>query len=181
MSGRSFYLILLSRTTKGLGDILQISPTSCTILLNIFISLLPMFRASMCSSSGENYCIYATLVFVTLYGCCLVCWLDWIQPADQTPPIQSDKHHCRIDTVIFSYWWAHGCPKHVEKRNKFTGWFKYDRVLCGLFTQKSFPVIFEPPCIKQNCAPVWTICEIIQGCTVNRTSILPTVHVLWEI
>jgi len=27
-----------------------------------------MFRASMCPSSGENYCIYATLVYVTLYG-----------------------------------------------------------------------------------------------------------------
>ena len=52
---------------------LQISPTRCTILLNIFISLLYMFRASMCLSSGGNYCIYATLVFVTLYGW----WLDW--------------------------------------------------------------------------------------------------------
>ena len=42
-----------------------------------------------------------------------------IQPADQKPRIQSDKHQCRIDTVIFSRWWAHGCPKHVEKRNKY--------------------------------------------------------------
>jgi len=36
-----------------------------------------MFRASMRPSSGENYCIYATMVFVTLYGWRLVCWLDW--------------------------------------------------------------------------------------------------------
>jgi len=36
-----------------------------------------MFRTSMCPSSGENCCIYATLVFVTLYGWRLVCWLDW--------------------------------------------------------------------------------------------------------
>jgi hypothetical protein len=28
-----------------------------------------------------------------------------------------------------------------------TRWFKYDRDLCGLFTYKSVPVIFEPPCI----------------------------------
>ena len=103
--------------------------TSCTILLNIFISLLYMFRASMCPSSGENYCIYATLVFFTMYWWLLDCWLDWIQPADQTPPIQSDKHQCRIDTVIFSWWWAHGCPKHVKKWNKY---------------------------IKQNCVPSWT-------------------------
>ena len=90
----------------------------CTILLNMFISLLYMFRASMCPSLGENYYIYATLVFVTLCRWRLVCRLDWIRTADQTPPIQSDKHQCRVDTVIFSWWWAHGCPKHVEKRNK---------------------------------------------------------------
>jgi len=40
-----------------------------------------MFRASTRPTSGE--------------------WLDSIQPADQTPPIQSDKCQCRIDTVIF--------------------------------------------------------------------------------
>jgi len=31
-----------------------------------------MFRASMRPSSGESHCIYATLVFVTLYGWRLV-------------------------------------------------------------------------------------------------------------
>ena len=41
----------------------------------------------MCPSSGENYCIYATLEFVILYGWRLVCWFGLIQPADQTPPI----------------------------------------------------------------------------------------------
>ena len=46
-----------------------------------------MFRASKCPSSGKHYCIYATLVFVTLDGWRLV---------DQTPPIQSDKYQCRI-------------------------------------------------------------------------------------
>ena len=52
-----------------------------------------MFQASMCPSSGENCCIYATL-----YGWCL-----------QVPPIQSDKYQCHIDTAIFSWWWAHDC------------------------------------------------------------------------
>ena len=67
----------------------------------VFISLLYVFWASLCPSSGENYCICVTLVFVTLYGWHLVCWLDFeIQPADQTPPIQSDKYQCRKDTVI---------------------------------------------------------------------------------
>jgi len=30
---------------------------------------------------------------------------------------------------------------------KSTRWFKYDRELCGLFTHKSVPIIFEPLCI----------------------------------
>ena len=62
----------LNLNHKLFSIILQISPTRCTILLNIFISLLYMFRAFMCPSSGENYCIYVTLVFVTLYGWRLV-------------------------------------------------------------------------------------------------------------
>ena len=60
----SFYLVNKS----------QVGAQFCLIYL--FISLLYMFRAPMCPSSGENYCIYATLVFVTLYGWRLVCWLD---------------------------------------------------------------------------------------------------------
>jgi len=31
-----------------------------------------MFWTTMCPSSRENYCIYVTLVFVALYGWCLV-------------------------------------------------------------------------------------------------------------
>jgi len=44
---------------------------------------------------------------------------DCSAAADQAPLIQSDKQQCQIDTVIFSWWWSHGCPKHVEKRNKY--------------------------------------------------------------
>ena len=49
----------------------------------------------------RNYCIYATLVFVTLYG-----WLSGlpvgIHSNRQTrqKPVQSDKYQCRIDTII---------------------------------------------------------------------------------
>ena len=56
-------------------------------MLSIFISLLYMFRATMCPSSGE----------ITLS---MRHWYLKLQPADQTPPIQSDKYQCRIDTVI---------------------------------------------------------------------------------
>jgi hypothetical protein len=102
--------------------ILQINPTRCTILLSIFIYLLYMFRATTCPSSGE--------ITVSMRH-----WYFWmasallvgvkLQPADQTPSIQSDKSHGYSN---FSWWWAHGCPKHVEKRNKYT---------------------------KLNCAPSW--------------------------
>ena len=40
------------------------------------------------------------------------------------------------------------CNKEIEMfwPSVDTRWFKYDRDLCGLFTHKSVPVIFEPPC-----------------------------------
>jgi len=41
----------------------------------------------------RTYCIYATLVFFTLYG-----WLSGLRQARQ-PTIQSEKYQCRIDTV----------------------------------------------------------------------------------
>jgi len=56
--------------------------------------------------------------------------------ADQTPHIQTDKYQCRIATVIFSWWWAHGCPKHVEKWNKY---------------------------IKENCALSWIYLQVYTG------------------
>ena len=40
----------------------------------------------------RTYCIYAALVFFTLYG-----WLSCLQ--NRQPPIQSEKYQCRIDTV----------------------------------------------------------------------------------
>ena len=121
-SATIFYVLLSAHPCINM----LISPTRCAILLNIFISLLYMFRASMCPSSGENHCICATLLCVTLGGVWSGDWIDPIQPADQTPSIQNDNCHWRIDTVILSWWWAHGCAKHVEKKNKY---------------------------IKQNCAP----------------------------
>ena len=45
-------------------------------------------------------------------------WIS-IQSADRKLPIQSDKYQCRIDTILFSWWWAHRGPKHVQKRNKY--------------------------------------------------------------
>ena len=54
-------------------------------------------------------------------------------PADTTMTSFQGKS---VSSNSFSTWASH------DKR-----WFKYDRDICGLFTQKSVPVIFEPPCI----------------------------------
>ena len=93
VSMRHWYL---SRCTSGVW--------SAGWIFNIFIYFSSLHvSGNHGSSSGENFCIHANLVLVTLYGWRLVCWF-WIsnQPADQTPPIQSDKYQCRIDTVNFS-------------------------------------------------------------------------------
>ena len=67
--------------------------TRCTILFKyiyiyiyLFISLLYMFWASKCPSSGENHCIYVTLVFVTPDGWHLVGWLYPTSRPDATHP-----------------------------------------------------------------------------------------------
>jgi len=74
--------------------ILQINPNRCTILLSIFISLLYMFRATMCPSSEETS------------------RPDTIHTEWQIPVSYRYSN--------FSWWWAHGCPKLVEKKNKYT-------------------------------------------------------------
>ena len=57
------------------------------------------------------------------------------------------KYQCRMDTAIFSWWWAPGCPKHVEKRNKY---------------------------IEQNCAPSWIYLRDYTGMQVNKTQKIVT-------
>jgi len=49
----------------------------------------------------------------------------------------------------FSWWWAHGRPKHVEKRNKY---------------------------IKKKFAPSWFIYKIIQGCRSTKHKKKHNVH-----
>ena len=106
----------------------EISPTRCTILLNIYI-----YFSSLHVSGIHVPIIRRKLLYLCDTGICHSVWVATglligfsIQPTDQTPPIQSDKYQCRIGTVIFSWWCAHGCPKHVEKRNKYI----YSAELC---------------------------------------------------
>jgi hypothetical protein len=51
----------------------------------------------------------------------LVCMFrrDSSKPSHQTA-IYTEWHIPDVVLIQFSWWWAHGCPKHVENRNKHT-------------------------------------------------------------
>ena len=57
---------------------LQVCPTRWTILLKyIYFSSLHVSGIHVLHHQEKNYCIYVTLVFVTLYGWRLICWLEF--------------------------------------------------------------------------------------------------------
>jgi len=108
--------------------ILKINPTRCTVLFSILISLLYMFPATMCPSSGE---ITISMRRWYLSLCMGGIWCDdWSETSTSTPDATHTEWQIPPSHRYsnFSWWWAHGCPKHVQKRNKYT---------------------------KQNCAPSW--------------------------
>ena len=70
--------------------VFQMKPTRCTLIVSIFISTSLHVSGNYVPVVRRNYCIYGTLVFLTM-GDCLV----------GTP----DSHPYR----------AHSCPKQVEK------------------------------------------------------------------
>jgi hypothetical protein len=94
-----------------------------------------MFRTSMCPSSGE---ITLSMRHWYLSLCMGGVWsAGW----SFTPTSRPDDTHTEWQIPVlhrysnFSWWWAHGYPKHVEKINKYT---------------------------KQNCASSWIY---MQDCT----------------
>ena len=65
--------------------------------------------------------------------------------------IYSDKYKVSYRYGIFSWWWAHSCPKHVEKSNKFItkicapSWFYLQKIIQGCRSTKHkilFPIVF---------------------------------------
>jgi len=100
--------------------ILQIKPNRCTILFSIFISLLYMFRATMCPSSGE---ITVSMWRWYLSLCMGGVWsAGWSFTTTSRPEATHTEWQIPVSHRYsnFSWWWTHGCPKHVEKRNKYT-------------------------------------------------------------
>ena len=69
-------------------------PTRCTLLLSIFTSTSVHVSGNYVPIIKRTYCIYVTLVFVTVYG-----WLSGLQ--NREPTIQSEKYQRRLDTVSY--------------------------------------------------------------------------------
>jgi len=96
-------------------------PTWRTILFYVFISVLYMFRATSCSSSGESIVSIQHLVYVTL------CWWPFRMQIGKffsdlhtkRSPIQSDIYQMLYWYNWFFWWCARGCSKHVENWNKY--------------------------------------------------------------
>jgi len=87
-------------------------PTCHTILFYVFISILCMFQANPCSSSGESIVSIQPLVYVTLCQ-----WLFHVQVGKDLHTkwslTQSDIYQRLHWYNWFSWLWAWICSKHV--------------------------------------------------------------------
>jgi hypothetical protein len=82
----------------------------------LFISVLYMFRATSCSSSGESIVSIQHLVCVTLCR-----WPSSMQVGNtRRSPTQSDTYQMLYWYNWFSWRWARGCSKHVQNWSKHT-------------------------------------------------------------
>jgi hypothetical protein len=90
--------------------------TNLMRFFNVFISLLYMFRATHCSSSGESIVSILRLIYITLCR-----WPSGMQLSHlhtRRPPTQRDTYQTMYWYNWFSWLWALGCLKHVQKWNK---------------------------------------------------------------
>jgi hypothetical protein len=85
-----------------------------------FISILYMFPATSCSSSGESIVSIQHLVCVSQCR-----WPSGMQVGKFLPdlhtrrsPTQSDTNQMLYWYNWFSWWWARGCSKHIQNWNK---------------------------------------------------------------
>ena len=81
----------------------------------MFVPNLYMFRAHMCTSSGELIVSVRHLVYVTLCR-----WPSGMQTCVPDGHLHRDIYQTSYWYNWFSWWRAHGCSKHVENWNKHT-------------------------------------------------------------
>jgi len=97
-----------------LNIVFQMKPTSCTVLLNVFISTSLHVLDSNVPILRRIYCIYATWYLFSLYGCIL-----------DSHPHRVKKYHCRIYTVNSID------DGHIVARNMSRSWNNYTKKYCA--------------------------------------------------
>ena len=95
--------------------------TNLTHNFFLCISILYVFRATPCSTTGESVVSIQPLVYVALCR-----WPFRVQVGQELSglytkrsPTQSDIYQRLYWYNWFSWWWARGCSKHVENWNKY--------------------------------------------------------------
>ena len=103
-----------------------ISDQTHSFFLYMFISIIYMFRATMCPSSGESIVSIPHLAYAILcrWPSGMQVWMFHPYLHTRQSSTQSDIYQVSHWYNWFSWWWAYGCPKHVENRNK------HDRLVC---------------------------------------------------
>jgi hypothetical protein len=153
------YLRILSSVGRASRHNSGKRPTWRTILCSyMFISILYVFRATPCSSSGESVVSIQRLVYVTLCR-----WPSGIQVRQvlpdlhtRRPPTQSYIYQTLYWYNWFSWWWARCCSKHVEDWNKHTrkkncasSW-SFTRIKLRIFLQSGEISSSKTPLHKSN-------------------------------
>jgi len=87
-----------------------------------YVTILNMFRAVPCSSSGGTNCIITAPGIVTLckrpYTMLVESGLQSVLNRHSVQPFtESDDTRCYNNTICSSWRWARYCSKHVEDRN----------------------------------------------------------------
>ena len=179
-------LMLLIIESSGIS---QINPTSCTIHFNIFI-----YFSSLHVSGIHVPIIRRKLLYPCDIGICHSAWVASgllvglkIQPADQTPPMQIDKYQCHMDTVIFLLMmgtWENYCvwfagwifnrtsrpdATHADWQIPVSHGYSNFLPMMGTWMSETFREEIYINILKGIVHLVGFICEIIQGCTVNKT------------
>jgi len=114
-----FVLSSQSRVTAAVPPTIILIPINnqldAQFLLYVFISILYMFRATLCSSSGKSIASIQHLVYGTLCR-----WPSGMQVGKELPelhtrwsPTQTDVYQMLYWYNWLSWWWAQGCSKHV--------------------------------------------------------------------
>ena len=76
----------------------------------------------------------------------------WNRSIQSMPQSHFSKIHVNIILSSYTYWHVNISTQYCQVSHlTYTRWFKYDRDWCGLFTHRSVPVIFEPPCLMVSC------------------------------